>query len=94
MSNKQKTYAEVLAMIDREAAARAVAKSLVYLGGKLDWGVDEFMGVQEALFSAKPAGLPDVGDQDDDALKFWGLLSEELGFDHDYEPEEEDEDWD
>lgn len=87
----QLTFDQILARIDREKAATAVAHSVVYLGGLLDWGVDEFMAVQETLFTALPEGLPSVGDQDDEALKFWGTISLEVGNDCDYDPDEQDE---
>jgi hypothetical protein len=88
---QQLTYEDVLAKVDREKAARAVASCLVYLGGLEDWGSDEFCAVQETLFAAKPADLPTVGDQDDDALEFWGTISSSLGNETDYEPDEDDD---
>jgi hypothetical protein len=88
---KQMTYEQVLAAIDPAAAQRAVADSVIYLGGKLDWGSDEFQGVQECLgIALAGSGLPGFGDQSDEVLKFWGTLSLEAGNDCDYEPEDED----
>jgi hypothetical protein len=87
---EQMTYEQVLATIDREAAAQFVATSAIYLGGLLNWGADEFEGVQEGLWSVlQDTGLPSVGDQDDEALKFWGTLGNELGYVTDYEPDED-----
>jgi hypothetical protein len=89
---EQQTYDQVLAKIDPERAAQAIAGMLIYLGGVLDWGSDEFAGVTEILDGVRPGSLPEIGDQDDEALKFWGTLSLELGNHTDYEPDEDDED--
>ena len=89
---EQMTYEQVLAEIDPERAAQAIAGMLIYLGGQLDWGSDEFAAVTEMLDGARPAVLPEFGDQTDDALKFWGTLCLDLGNETDYDPDEEPED--
>ena len=86
---EQMNYDQVLAEIDPERAAQAIAGMLIYLGGQLDWGSDEFAAVTEMLDGVRPASLPEFGDQDDDALKFWGTLCLDLGNQTDYEPDEE-----
>jgi hypothetical protein len=83
---EQKTYEQVLASIDPEKAVAAIAGMMIYLGGRTDWGSDEWTGVVESLDGARPAGMPPFYDQDDDALTFWGSLSYELGNETDYEP--------
>jgi hypothetical protein len=84
---EQMTYEQVLASIDRELAARAVARCAIYLGGLTDWGADEFEAVQEQLAHVvKEAGLPHFGDQNDETFKFWGTMSLAAGNDCDYEP--------
>lgn len=83
---KQMTYDQVLASIDREAAARAIASAVIYLGGQEDWGTAEFGAVQEDLTRAiEGSGLPHYGDQDRETLRFWGLLCRELDYQTDYE---------
>lgn len=89
---EQMTYDQVLAGVDREAAARFVASTLVYLGGLTDWGSDAFAGVTEGLIGLEPEGAPSFGGDSEEALKFWGTLSLEAGYHSDYEPDEEDED--
>src|SRR6185312_8764847 len=84
---EQMTYEQVLAAIDPAKAVAAVARSVIYLGGLTDWGVDEFMAVQEELSGAlEGSGLPHFGDQDDETFKFWGTMSLAAGNDCDYEP--------
>lgn len=88
----QMTYDQVLASIDREKAAKFVTETVIYLGGRLDWGSDEFEGVTQGLRAALAgSNLPDHGDVRDGVLKFWGTLALELGYETDYAPDEEDE---
>lgn len=84
---EQMTYEQVLASIDRERAAAAIAGMLIFLGGLDQWGGEEFSAVQEMLDGARPDTLPEFGDQDAAALKFWGTLSAELGNVTDYDPD-------
>jgi hypothetical protein len=91
---EQQTYEQILAGINREEAAKFVAGALAYLGGKSDWGSDEWAGVCEGLHGFEPAGAPAFGNDSDESLKFWGTISLELGCESDYEPDEQDEEAD
>lgn len=63
-----------------------IAKSLVHLGARLEWDLDDNFGVTESLAGvlAPRWGLPSAGDQDGKGLAFWSTIAvDELGCDPD-----------
>ena len=61
-----------------------IAKSLVHLGARLEWDLDDNFGVTEPLAGilAPSWGLPSAGGQDATDLAFWSTIAvDELGED-------------
>lgn len=66
--------------------------NLAHLGGKLEWSMDDNRVVAEtlAMLPDRHYGLPSAGDQDDEALRFYGEIALEIGLTTDYVPDPPD----
>lgn len=74
------------------------AQQVVALGAKSEWDNEDNYATTESLADLPKLyyGLPSAVDQDDDALRFYGLAAQHLGYpadiDNDTEDEEDDDD--
>lgn len=70
------------------------ADELIALGAKTEWSLEDNFACTESLVAvgAREYGLPSAGDQDDEALRFYGEAAIALGYETDYEPDDDDPD--
>lgn len=62
------------------------ADALIPLGAKSEWDMEDNYLTTEGLAGlASDYGLPAAGDQDDEALRFYGLAALAIGYDADIE---------
>ncbi len=90
--NHQKVIDELTA--NPAPLIRWAADSLVMLGAKTEWSMEDNFGTTESLVALTRfyAGIPGAGDQDDEELEFWGRAAEQAGWDTDWEEPDEDDD--
>lgn len=98
MSQGKDNYEVVLAALREkpDPLLRFAAHTIVALGAKSEWDMEDNYAAAEGIaeLAAKHYGLPPAGDQDEAALRFYGLAAQHLGYDADIddEPDEDEED--
>lgn len=67
--------ADIAARLDPDKCRLAVARVMAVLGSKYEWNSDTAVEVHDSVSdAAAAAGLPAIGDQDEDAVEFWETL--------------------
>lgn len=69
-------------------AAFALLKAATHLGANEEWESEMLDGVAEGF---RGAGIPEVGDQTEEALRGYRELADQFGYEHDGPEDDEDE---
>lgn len=95
MSDKGKdNYEAVLGALraDSERVLEWAAEMICYLGSKDEWSMDDNFACTESLAALTgPTDLPDAYNQDAEALVFYGLAAQHLGYAVELDTDEDDE---
>ena len=68
------------------------ATEMVTLGSKSEWSMEDNFACTEGLAGLSvPYGLPTSGNQDDEALEFYGRAAHHIGFPSDWEDMRDDD---
>lgn len=92
--SRHPNHATVVAALtaEPERLIEWAADALILLGAKSEWSMEDNFGTTETLARLASAyGLPPAGDQDDEALRFYGEAAQALGYESDLDEMDEDE---